>query len=240
MLRHLFARSTSRRRVYRNSVCTSVHRLVLSPLDLSKEVLRRGGAAKPKTKVLWSTPLPLQLSGGALALVALAFVPTFAGIHLADWSVGLAYIIVFLSLGLLVRTAGQVSLCHITFMAIGAAGFSHLAVNDKVPWFAALLIAGVIAVPIGAVLAIPAVRLSPLFLALSTFGFAIVVQHVFYSSSSMFGASDAGLPAARRRVRRAVGGPVLPGDARPAGRGGARPRHAHRGRRLAAPPAPQS
>ena len=41
--------------------------------------------------------------------------------------------IIILSLGLLVRTSGQVSLCHAVFAAIGAVAFSQLAVDHGVP-----------------------------------------------------------------------------------------------------------
>jgi ABC-type branched-subunit amino acid transport system ATPase component/ABC-type branched-subunit amino acid transport system permease subunit len=94
-------------------------------------------------------------------------------------------------LGLLVRTAGQVSLCQITFAAIGAAAFGHLAGSGGagIPWLPALVLSGLVAVPIGAILAIPAIRLGGLYLALATFGFGILVQGMFYTSGLMFGAS---------------------------------------------------
>ena len=68
--------------------------------------------------------------------------------------------IIILSLGLLVRTSGQVSLCHATFAAIGAVAFSQLAVDHGMPWFLALLVASLVVVPVGAIVAIPAIRLS--------------------------------------------------------------------------------
>ena len=40
----------------------------------------------------------------------------------------------------------------------------------------ALLLAGLVAVPVGAVVAVPAIRLSGVYLALATFGFGILVQ----------------------------------------------------------------
>ena len=135
----------------------------------------------------WSAPPALQLLAGAALVVALAFVPSFAGPHLTDWTVALATTILFLSLGLLVRTSGQVSLCHVSFSAIGAAACSHLAAGSGVPWVPALLLAGLIAVPIGALLAIPAIRLSGLYLALATFGFGVLLQYMFYAQSFMFG-----------------------------------------------------
>jgi ABC-type branched-subunit amino acid transport system permease subunit len=93
----------------------------------------------------------------------------------------------FLSLGLLVRLSGQVSLCHYTFAAVGAVTFSHLMTGLHLPWGVAVLLSGLIVVPIGAALALPAIRLSGVYLALATFGFGILVSNLFYNSSFMFG-----------------------------------------------------
>ncbi len=140
----------------------------------------------------WAAPRALQLILGGVLLGFLAIVPTFAGIHLTEWTAGLGGIVLFLSLGLLVRTSGQVSLCHVTFMAIGACTFSHLVVGRGLPWFVALILAGAVAIPVGALLAIPAIRLSGLHLALATFGFGFLVQYMFYSRDFMFGAIQTG------------------------------------------------
>ncbi|WP_454200058.1 ABC transporter permease subunit [Nocardia sp. Marseille-Q1738] len=148
----------------------------------------------------WTAPPALQSIGGVVVLVVLALVPSFAGIHLTDWTVALAMTLVFLSLGLLVRTSGQVSLCHVAFTAIGACAFSHFAVDWRWPWPLALLACGLVVVPIGAVLSIPAIRLSGLYLALATFGFGVVLQMMFYSRPYMFGTSGLGLPMPRPGV----------------------------------------
>jgi len=145
----------------------------------------------------WTTPIRIQ-APVALGLVAvLFFVPSFAGTHLTDWTIALAMTMVMLSLGLLVRTSGQVSLCHVSFAAIGAAAFSHLAVGSGVPWLVALLLAGLVAVPVGALLAIPAIRLTGLYLALATFGFGVLLQYMFYTQDFMFGSTGAGLEVPR-------------------------------------------
>src|SRR5262249_59430244 len=65
--------------------------------------------------------------------------------------------------------------------------------NDGFPWIPALILGGLIAVPIGALVAIPAIRLSGLYLALATLGFGIMLQDMFYNSSLMFGISTQGL-----------------------------------------------
>jgi ABC-type branched-subunit amino acid transport system ATPase component/branched-subunit amino acid ABC-type transport system permease component len=149
----------------------------------------------------WTTPWPLQTIVGLGVLVFLCFVPGFAGIHLADFSGFLSLTILFLSLGLLVRTSGQVSLCHVSFMVIGVSAFSHLAVDHHWPWGFALLAAGLITVPIGALLAIPAIRLSGIYLALATFGFGLLLQYMFYTEKYMFGDQGVGLSVPQPQVR---------------------------------------
>jgi ABC-type branched-subunit amino acid transport system ATPase component/branched-subunit amino acid ABC-type transport system permease component len=150
-----------------------------------------------RARPTWRAPLPFQALSGLCLLGFLSFVPAFAGIHMTAWTAAVASVVVFLSLSLLVRSSGQVSLAHVSFTAIGAAGFSHLAVDRGVPWLLALVLAGLIAVPVGALLAIPAIRLTGLYLALATFGFGILLQSMFYTQDYMFGDSGLGLPEPR-------------------------------------------
>jgi ABC-type branched-subunit amino acid transport system ATPase component/branched-subunit amino acid ABC-type transport system permease component len=157
--------------------------LLLTP----KSKLADRATIVPRNRAAWTTPWQVQVFFGLALLVALVLVPQFAGYHLADYSTFLGATVLFLSLGLLVRTSGQVSLCHVSFMAIGVCAFSHLAVDRHWPWGPALVTAGLIAAPIGALLAVPAIRLSGLYLALATFGFGILLQFMFYTSDFMFG-----------------------------------------------------
>jgi ABC-type branched-subunit amino acid transport system permease subunit len=108
--------------------------------------------------------------------------------------------VLFLSLGVLVRSAGMVSLCQVSFAAVGAAGFGHLAGASGLPWLPSLLLAGLFAVPFGAVVAIPAIRLSGLYLALATLGFGILMQQEMYSQSFLFGSFARVLNAPRPGV----------------------------------------
>jgi ABC-type branched-subunit amino acid transport system ATPase component/branched-subunit amino acid ABC-type transport system permease component len=146
----------------------------------------------PATRPTWHAPGSLQLTGGIVLLVSLLLVPGFAGIHLTDWTTFVAMSIVFMSLGLLVRTSGQVSLCHVSFIAIGACAFSHLTVGSHIGWWLALVLCGLIAVPIGALLAVPAIRLTGLYLAMATFGFGFLLQTMFYTENFMFGSNGIG------------------------------------------------
>ena len=163
---------------------------------------RRVAVATTGTRVVraattWSAPAPVQLGLTVVVLGALLAVPSFSGIHLVEWTAGLGAVVLFLSLALLVRTSGQVSLCHVAFTAIGACAFSHLAVEGGLPWLVALVVAGLVAVPVGALLAIPAIRVSGLYLALATFGFGILLQYMFYTRDYMFGTDGNGLQMPR-------------------------------------------
>jgi ABC-type branched-subunit amino acid transport system ATPase component/branched-subunit amino acid ABC-type transport system permease component len=148
----------------------------------------------------WYAPWRVRLAAFTVLLVALCLVPNMVGDHLAIWATFLADAILFLSLGLLVRISGQISLCHLAFAAVGAAAFGHFADSYHIPWLLALLLATLVAVPVGAIVSIPAIRLSGLFLALATLGFGILLQYLFYSTNLMFGLTTAGIPAPRPQV----------------------------------------
>ncbi|MCW2586175.1 MAG: putative Sulfate-transporting ATPase [Frankiales bacterium] len=126
----------------------------------------------------------------AAALVFAGFLlllPSLTGTRTIAYTQALCFVGVFLSLGMLVRLSGQVSLCQVGFMAVGAAAFGHLA--SGLPFLLAVVVAGLAAVPFGAVVAIPAIRLSGLYLALATFGYGILLEQVLYPQSWLFNGS---------------------------------------------------
>ncbi len=159
--------------------------LLLSPL--SRLGIRQ--PARSIRPIAWQAPGRLQLVFAVAVVAALALVPDLVGYRLASYTLMLTAVLLMMSLGLLVRIAGQISLCQVSFAAIGAAAFSKFAVEHHVPWLIALILAGLVTVPIGALLATPAVRFSGLYLALATLGFGLLLQDMFYSSSVMFGLS---------------------------------------------------
>jgi ABC-type branched-subunit amino acid transport system ATPase component/branched-subunit amino acid ABC-type transport system permease component len=145
----------------------------------------------------YRAPGRVRVVTGAVVLVPLLLVPEFAGTKLAFYTAGLVTAVMLLSLGLLVRVSGQVSLCHAAFAAIGAVAFSQLHVEHGWPWLLALVMGALVAVPVGALIAIPAIRLSGLFLALATFGFGILVQRLLYGQPWMFTEFAQGRPMPR-------------------------------------------
>ncbi|HET7722498.1 MAG TPA: hypothetical protein VFK43_21210, partial [Acidimicrobiales bacterium] len=134
-----------------------------------------------------SLPPRLVWAGRVVTVAGLLLAPQVVGTRLPVYSNAVIFVLVFLSLRLLVSTSGQVSLCQAAFAAIGAAAFSHFADGAGLPWLAALLAAGLAAVPVGALVAVPAIRLSGLYLALATFGFGILVERMLFGTGLMFG-----------------------------------------------------
>jgi len=165
--------------------------LVLIFTPRSKLADRR--VSRPRPAAVYAAPARVQLAGAAVLGVVLLAVPHLVNAgQLPYWSDGLSQVVLFLSLGLLVRTSGQVSLCQAAFAAIGATTMGHLTAGFGLPWGAALLLAGLAAVPIGAFIAIPAIRLPGVFLALATFGFGVTMEQMGYPLWIMFGSSSLG------------------------------------------------
>src|SRR5215211_330847 len=123
----------------------------------------------------------LSHAGLSVAIVAL----TAAGVALAYFSEGytpfvLALValtaVVGVGLNILLGLAGQVSLGHVGFYAIGAYTAAILTLQGVDFWIAFPL-AGLVAGAVGAVLALPALRVTGPYLAMVTIAFAFIVQH---------------------------------------------------------------
>ena len=157
--------------------------LLVIPRKKLVEVGRMVRARPPAASIL-----PPQVRVGLLltGLAVLLVIPHVVGAKLPGYNVALTQVLLFVSLHLLVRTSGQISLCHFGFAAVGAAGFGHSA-NNGMPFFVALLIGGLWCLPLALIVAVPAIRLSGLYLALATLGFGIVLSQFAYSKSYMFG-----------------------------------------------------
>jgi branched-chain amino acid transport system permease protein len=86
--------------------------------------------------------------------------------------------LVALSLVPLIGWAGQVSLAGLAFAGIGAVAYARLGGLHGNGY--AVIVASLVVVPVGALLALPALRLQGLYLALATLSFASLVELVFF------------------------------------------------------------
>jgi branched-subunit amino acid ABC-type transport system permease component len=159
--------------------------------------------AAPRRSVSGGDSLPPAIVwlGRGVLLVGLVAAPHLVGTRLPVYISALIYALMFISLRPLIRTSGQVSLCHAAFAAIGGVAFAHFTTGLGLPWAMAFVAAGLCTVPVGAFLALPAMRLPGLFLSLATFGFGILLERMVYGMGVMFGYTG----------RRAAPRPDLPG-----------------------------
>lgn len=82
------------------------------------------------------------------------------------------------SVGVVYGSAGLVSLCQLTFAAIGAWTIGWLNVHTAIPFLALLLIGGIAAVPVGLVIGLLSLRLRGIHLAVVTMSFAVAATVV--------------------------------------------------------------
>jgi branched-chain amino acid transport system permease protein len=104
--------------------------------------------------------------------------------YLPDMTRGMIYALILLSLVVLTGFSGQVSLSQYVFVAIGAWAMGKTFGGDSL---AGMVLAGAAAVPIGVIVALPAMRLQGLYLALVTLGFAIVSKDLIFEHPWVFG-----------------------------------------------------
>ncbi len=89
------------------------------------------------------------------------------------------YVILALSLNIITGYAGQISLGHAAFMGIGAYTSALLYTKAGLGFWPAFVLAGLMAGLVGAVLAIPCLRVRDDFLAITTMGINFVIEAVF-------------------------------------------------------------
>jgi len=119
-----------------------------------------------------------------LVLVLLAL-PLVAGdFYLSQFNVVFIYSIVSIGMMLLTGFTGQLSLGHVGFFAIGSYT-SAILTTHGVPFIVALPTAGVLAGLIGIFVALPAIRLSGMYLAIMTIGFAFIVEEILARSEGL-------------------------------------------------------
>jgi branched-chain amino acid transport system permease protein len=123
---------------------------------------------------------------GGIALVAGAIVlaVVLSPSDLTTIGQGMVYALIMLSLVLLTGYAGQVSLAQMTFVGLGAFAMGKYFGGASL-W--GIVLAALIAGVVGAIAALPALRLQGLYLALSTFAFAQAMNSLFFRNEAVLG-----------------------------------------------------
>lgn len=97
------------------------------------------------------------------------------------------YAIIFSSIVVITGMAGQISLCQATFAGIGGFVTFQLSTSQGMSVIIAIVIGAVVAAAVGALLAIPVLRLGGIYLSLATLAFALFFENVMVKFSWIAG-----------------------------------------------------
>ncbi|SEL40052.1 amino acid/amide ABC transporter membrane protein 2, HAAT family [Roseovarius nanhaiticus] len=97
------------------------------------------------------------------------------------------YYIVGLAMNVLVAQAGQISIGHAAFWALGAYGAAVLVTRFDIPFEIAILCGGLLAAVFGLLVAIPAMRVQGHYLAIATLAFSMVVERTLHEWETVTG-----------------------------------------------------
>jgi len=97
------------------------------------------------------------------------------------------FVILSVSLNIVVGFAGQISLGHAAFFAVGAYTSTLLAVKFGIPFWLGIFAAGVVSLGFGIVLGIPTLRVRDIYLSVVTICFGLIVQLALVNLESITG-----------------------------------------------------
>lgn len=123
----------------------------------------------------------------AVVLILIAFPTVVSSFTASEWGGALILAIAIMGLNILVGYSGQLSLGHGAFMALGAYISAILARRYNIDFLLTIPIAGLASGIVGYLFGFPALRLSPLYLALATFALAVVAPSVIKRPAGLTG-----------------------------------------------------
>ncbi|MFQ5547045.1 MAG: branched-chain amino acid ABC transporter permease [Woeseia sp.] len=123
---------------------------------------------------------------GALLIAVLAVPLVLDDFYVGELALVCIYAIAGIGLMLLVGYTGLVSLGHAAFLAIGAYAHAYL-LSKGWPLPLALITAGLFTASVGAIVGLPAMRMTGIYLAIATLAFSIIVEQVIAHWESVTG-----------------------------------------------------
>ncbi|MGH8995166.1 MAG: ABC transporter permease [Acidimicrobiales bacterium] len=122
----------------------------------------------------YAGPIALVVLAGALPLIV-------QGYWVGLMAQGFAYAVIFLSWTIVTGEGGMLWLCQITFAGVGALTTAQLANHAGWPVLAAVVVGGLVAMVIGAVVGLLSIRLGDLYVALVTLAFGLLMENLVFT-----------------------------------------------------------
>jgi branched-chain amino acid transport system permease protein len=153
--------------------------------------LRSHSVARPRAPIPVPSQVTAAVGGVALVLVMAAIGSLVSPADLVLLTKGAGFALVTLSLVPLTGYAGQISLAQMTFVGIGAVAMAAWGANGSpIAVVASIALCAVI----GAVVALPALRLSGIYLALATAAFALFCTAMFFNQQEIVPSGSVQVP----------------------------------------------
>ncbi|HEY1650675.1 MAG TPA: ABC transporter permease [Acidimicrobiales bacterium] len=125
----------------------------------------------------YAGPLVLIAIVGALPLI-------LAGYWVGLMAQAIAYAVIFLSWTIVTGEGGMLWLCQITFAGVGALTTAQLANHYGWPVLASIVVGGIIAAAMGAIVGFLSIRLGDLYVALVTLTFGLLMENLVFTLPS--------------------------------------------------------
>jgi len=155
--------------------------------------LRAGGVQRVRES--WRVPSMRTAVFGAVAVVVVVYgITELIGTDPAVQPVvnTMFFAIVALSLVPLTGFAGQISLAQMSFVGIGAVVMSQVGKNGATP--AGVIVALVVCAVVGALVALPALRLTGIYLALATAAFSLLMSKMVFTQNKLVAGGTVKVP----------------------------------------------
>lgn len=133
--------------------------------------------------------------GFALLAAAMVAAPVILGSYLFLLNTIGIFALAAVGLSLLTGFAGQISLGHAAFMAIGAYTSWYATVRLGLPFLAGMALAGCVTFSTGAVVGLPSLRIKGLYLAMATLAFQFITEYVIIHTAGGMGGNIVPAPA---------------------------------------------
>ncbi len=105
-----------------------------------------------------------------------------------------------IGLNILVGSTGQISIGHGAFMSVGAYTAANFAVRLDWPWPVNLVLGGLMAAAVGAVIGMPSVRIKGLYLAIATLAGQLIIEWIINHVTWISGGVQASIEVPRPRI----------------------------------------
>jgi branched-chain amino acid transport system permease protein len=152
-------------------------------LVLPQAPLRAHGLVRSRESVPRPTMRNALVAGACVVLAVTIVSGLLSGSQTISWSKGLAFAIIMLSLVPLTGYGGQISLAQMSFAGLGAYAMSMWGGGGSLfGLVAAFVLPGLV----GALVALPALRLRGIYLALATLAFAVFMDRVVFTQDRIF------------------------------------------------------